>query len=120
MPIPFKSDISFVGSLYTEKCPYDAIKNPSPYLEGYLNGIMDAQEQIYGAFLLNELLPDSIVKEFIDCMPDYYLPPEKARRVDRDIIAQQYLGVTGQRAGNGDTLLLTTRKLYGVLVRLAF
>lgn len=38
---------------------------------------MDAQEQIYGAFLLNELLPDSIVKEFIDCMPDYYIPPEK-------------------------------------------
>lgn len=92
-PDSYKSDISFVGSLYTEKCPYDAIKNPSPYLEGYLNGIMDAQEQIYGAFLLNELLPDSIVKEFIDCMPDYYIPPEKARRVDRDIIAQQYLGM---------------------------
>lgn len=92
-PDSFSGDISFVGSLYTEKCPYDALTNPSPYLSGYLNGIMDAQEQIYGAFLLPELLPDPVVKEFIDCMPDYYIPPEKARRSDRDIIAQKYLGM---------------------------
>lgn len=44
----FSSDISFVGSLYTEKCPYDRLKDAPSYLSGYLNGIMAAQLKIYG------------------------------------------------------------------------
>lgn len=89
----YKSDISFVGSLYTEKCPYDKITNPSPYLSGYLEGIMAAQKKVYGYFFLNELLPDSIIKEFIQSMPNYYIPPERARRDDAKVIALQYLGM---------------------------
>ncbi len=48
----FTSDISFVGSLYTEKCPYDKLKNPPAYLVGYLEGLMEAQLRIYGGFIL--------------------------------------------------------------------
>lgn len=89
----YQSDISFVGSLYTEKCPYDNIIAPSKHLSGYLDGIMAAQEKIYGYFFLDEVLPDSIIQEFIQCMPNYYIPPERARRDDAKIIALQYLGM---------------------------
>ena len=45
-------------------------------------------------FFLDEVLPDSIIQEFIQCMPNYYIPPERARREDNaKIIALQYLGM---------------------------
>lgn len=74
----FHSDVSFVGSLYTEKCPYDQVKNLSPHTEGYLNAIMDAQSLIYGYYFIPEILqqrPD-IIRELQTHMPDYYRPPE--------------------------------------------
>lgn len=91
--LKYKSNLSFVGSLYTEKCPYDNIVNPSASFSGYLDGIMYAQEKVYGYFFLDELLSENIIKEFIQCMPDYYIPPERARRDDAKVIALQYLGM---------------------------
>lgn len=58
-------DISFVGLLYTEKCPYDKVKNLSPKISGYLHGIMKAQEKIYGYYFVEKLLSDNVVNEFI-------------------------------------------------------
>lgn len=88
----FVSDISFVGSLYTEKCPYDRISSDNGYLTGYLEGLMEAQSKVYGYFFLPELLTEDIITQFISAMPDYYLPPERAIRDDRMIISLMYLG----------------------------
>lgn len=87
----YACDISFVGSLYTEKCPYDRLQSDSAYLHGYLEGIMDAQRNIYGCYFLENLLPDSIVDAFRDAFPGFYIPPEKAIRNDRVTMAQLYL-----------------------------
>lgn len=88
----FTSDVSFVGSLYTEKCPYDTLSQEDNYLTGYLEGLMEAQSKVYGYFFLPELLTDDIITRFIASMPDYYLPPERAFRDDRMIISLMYLG----------------------------
>lgn len=87
----FTCDLSFVGSLYTEKCQYDNLTNVSDYVLGYLDGIIDAQQKIYGCFLLEELLPDILVNEFRTHFPGFYIPPEKSIRDDRATIAQLYL-----------------------------
>lgn len=87
----YSGDISFVGSLYTEKCPYDRLTNAPAYLTGYLEGIMDAQQKVYGYYFLEEILPDSIVDAFCKCMPGFYLPPENSIRNDRATMAQFYL-----------------------------
>ncbi len=87
----FTCDLSFVGSLYTEKCQYDRLEHAPDYLNGYLNGLMAAQQKIYGYHFLEELLPDSIVDEFRNHLPDFYLPPEKCIRNDRAAMAQLYL-----------------------------
>lgn len=88
----FVSDVSFVGSLYTEKCPYDRITSDDSYLTGYLEGLMEAQCKVYGYFFLPELLTEDVTARFISAMPDYYLPPERAIRDDRMIISLMYLG----------------------------
>ena len=86
------SKISFVGSLYTEKCPYDQLPQDGSYLNGYLSGIMEAQSKIYGYYFVPEVLPDEIVHEFVRLMPEFYLPPDMATRDDRMTMALMYLG----------------------------
>lgn len=83
-------DISFVGSLYTEKCPYDAFSG-APYLCGYLEGIMNLQQKIYGYHFLEEIITDSMVAQFREAMPDFYIPPELSHRDDRITMVRFYL-----------------------------
>lgn len=52
----FSSDISFIGSLYAEKDPYDKIKGLSEYTKGYVEGMIEAQLQVYGYNMLEDLL----------------------------------------------------------------
>lgn len=88
----FSSDISFVGSLYTEKSPYSRLKKAPDYLKGYLDGIMAAQQKIYGYNFLEKVLPDHIVKEFRSCFLGFYTPPEHTTFCnDRATLAQLYL-----------------------------
>lgn len=89
----FSSDISFVGSLYTEKCPYDRLQNAPAYLSGYLDGIMAAQQKVYGYNFIEDVLPDELVTEFREHLPNFYTPPETAIRNDKAIMAQLYVDV---------------------------
>ncbi len=58
----YDSDISFVGSMYNEKGNfYDRIYDKlSPWAKGYLDAVIDAQQQVYGANFLEELLSGTI------------------------------------------------------------
>ncbi len=87
----YSSDISFVGSLYTEKCPYDRLKDAPPYLSGYLQGLMNAQLKIYGYHFLEEIIPDDMVNDFRNYMPGFYIPPELFQRNDRISMVRLYL-----------------------------
>ncbi len=70
----YDCDISFVGSLYTEKCDYNRISdNFSPHLKGYFEGIMTAQRNIYGYNFLKDVLTDEIMKEYISVANVQYL-----------------------------------------------
>ncbi len=88
----FTSDISFVGSLYTEKCPYDKLTDPPAYLLGYLNGLMEAQLRIYGGFIIEDLLTDEVVEEFKAHLPGFFAYPFDSYLTDRKTMAQLYLG----------------------------
>ncbi|MCM1239637.1 MAG: glycosyltransferase [Lachnospiraceae bacterium] len=62
MPERYLDEISFVGSLY-EKNLYDQIKELPTYLRGYLNGLMDAQKQLWGVDLVPSMLNPSLVEQ---------------------------------------------------------
>lgn len=88
----FSSDISFVGSLYTEKCAYDRLTNPPEYLNGYLNGIMASQLKVYGYYFIDEVLPQDIITDFKKNFPGYYSPVDAPYLTDEIIISQLYIG----------------------------
>ncbi len=64
------ADVAFVGALYNEKHNlYDRMENLSPYLKGYLEGIMRSQRMVYGCSFLEDALTDEIVQELFSVMP---------------------------------------------------
>lgn len=86
----YSADVSFVGSLYTEKCPYNRLKGDS-YLKGYLDGVIEAQLNIYGYNFLEDCITDSILEEFKKQVP-FYQFPERADHNERAAMAHLYLG----------------------------
>ena len=91
-PDSYQSDISFVGSLYTEKCSYDKLTQPSQYLSGFLNGLMEAQLKVYGYYFVDEILTDDVIQEFKSCIPGFYSPLDAPFLSDRTIVSQLYIG----------------------------
>lgn len=87
----YSCDISFVGSLYSEKCPYNKLSNPPEHLRGYMEGIMDAQLKIYGYNFIRELMTDDLVSEFKKYLPGFYQFPEKYERNEKALVADLYL-----------------------------
>lgn len=67
----YTSDISFVGSLYSEKKHrlYDRFKDIPPFARGYLDGIIQIQKNIYGSYLLQDMLNESILEEMEKAYP---------------------------------------------------
>ena len=88
----FQSDISFVGSMYSEKCPYDRVSGLSERTRGFLEGVLNAQLKVYGYFFMDEVLNDDVVKEFKEHMPDFYTLPEGSYLADKITMSQYYMG----------------------------
>lgn len=89
----YTASVSFIGSLYTEKCAYDRLNSSaSPYLTGYLNGLMEAQLKVYGYYFIEDVLPEEIVTEFVEHFPNFYRLPGESFLTDKITLAQLYLG----------------------------
>ncbi len=88
----FTSDVAFVGSLYSEKNPYDDVKGLPKRLEGYLDGIMGVQQRVYGSYFVNELVSDEDVETFKVCHPDFYSPGEGSFLTDKKTLTEWYMG----------------------------
>ena len=63
--------VSFVGSLYNDPKNqlFSKFENASPYVMGYLNALIDIQQKLYGAFILEEGLDENIVRELQKVCP---------------------------------------------------
>lgn len=69
----FGADISFVGKLYPST--FSTLISPlSEYHKGYLEGIVEAQLQVYGYYFIDELLTPSIIQSinenFLTALPN--------------------------------------------------
>ena len=117
----YGADVSFVGSLYTEKCRYDALLQMPPstrqtafcsqtprqdysalhplnspissYTQGFVDGLIEAQLQIYGCNLIAENLTDRVIREIADADPDFYQGEDTYGDTDRYLVAHQYIGM---------------------------
>ena len=88
----YSSDISFVGSLYTEKCRYDTL-NLSQHTHGFADGLMEAQLKVYGYNFIAETLTEGVIREIADADPDFYKGADTYGDTKRYLVAHQYLGV---------------------------
>ena len=86
----YAAEVSFIGSLYTEKCPYNRLKEES-WMKGYLDGVIQAQLKVYGYNFLEECITDEILQQFKEKVP-FYQFPEKANPNDSAALAHLYLG----------------------------
>lgn len=59
-----KESISFVGNLYTDENYYfGQIKNLPEYVKGYIDGLCEAQTQLYGCDLITGMLPADVMEQ---------------------------------------------------------
>lgn len=89
----FSSDISFVGSLYTEKNPMNTMGALPDYVAGYINGAVDASLKIYGYNFLEEIMTEDIIAALKQAAPSFYSPTNTVAPSDRYVAAHQYLGM---------------------------
>ena len=100
----FSSDVSFIGSLYKEKNPYPKVRGLSDRIRGYLDGVMNAQMQLWGVNFLEHMITDEVLSEFEKNVADMHMP-----LCDGDIAAQRYLIA---HSFLGSQLAETERTLY--------
>ena len=82
----FASDISFVGSLYNEERLYVNMKNISEYSNGYIQGLIETQLQVYGVNFIENMITDKLINELNPSVLDMYQP-----LCEGNIQAQRYL-----------------------------
>lgn len=88
----YACDISFIGSTYAEKCPFNRAKLPD-YERGYADGLIEAQLKIYGYNFLQEVLTDKFVTTFLESTPHSYHFPDENYADYKACVAQLYLSV---------------------------
>jgi spore maturation protein CgeB len=90
----YGADVSFVGSLYTEKCRYDAISSKlSERTRGFVDGVIEAQLKVYGGNFIPDVLTESVIQEIADADPLFYRGEDVYRDTDRYLAAHQYIGM---------------------------
>ena len=87
----FTSEVSFVGSLYTEKNPYSEYDGSDEYLNGYIEAVTNAQMRVYGYHFLDEVITDGTVERFKSAVPGFYTSPEAYHMSDREVFIRHYL-----------------------------
>lgn len=88
----FSCDISFIGSLYSEKCMYNNLGNLPQGLKGFLDGLIEAQIDVYGYNFLERCITEEKALAFKQCTPGFYQFPELAVQNNRAVLAHGYLG----------------------------
>lgn len=88
----YHSDISFVGSLYTEKSPLSVLQL-SPYMQGMIAGITNAQAQVYGYNFLEELVTEDMIATLKTADFSYLSIPKPFENTDKYVAAHYYLGM---------------------------
>lgn len=66
----YNSDIAMIGSMYREKFNYfTKYTDFDDYIKGYLDGIVNSQEQLYGVTILEECLTADIMNRIKNTVP---------------------------------------------------
>ena len=85
-------DISFVGSLYSEKNPLASMELPE-YEHGYVDALSEAAAFVYGYDLIGNTLSDRCVKTIREKAPNFYAPENVVADPERYVAVNSYVGI---------------------------
>lgn len=88
----FSSDISFIGSLYSEKCIYNQITLPEK-MRGYVDGLIEAQLLVYGYNFIEECVTPELIEAFCKVRPELINFPDSMKVNTKAVIAQHIISV---------------------------
>lgn len=88
----YGADVSFVGSLYTEKCKYDSL-SLSDHTRGFVDGLMEAQLKVFGCNFIPESLTEEVIREIEKADPAFYKSDDVYADMSRYLVAHQYIGM---------------------------
>lgn len=88
----FSSDISFIGSLYSEKCLYNQITLPEK-MRGYVDGLIEAQLLVYGYNFIEECVTPELIDAFTKARPELANFPSSMKVDTKAVIAQHIISV---------------------------
>ncbi len=88
----FSSDISFIGSLYSEKCLYNKITLPEE-MRGYVDGLIEAQLLVYGYNFIEECVTPELIDAFTKARPELANFPSSMKVDTKAVIAQHIISV---------------------------
>ncbi len=90
--VEYNCDVSFVGSLYSEKCRYNSIAKELPgEMRGFVDGIVAAQMNVYGYNFIEDCLTDEWAFEFKK-YADWVPLAEDYEEDIKGIVADTYIG----------------------------
>lgn len=89
----YKHDITFVGSLYTEKNPMRKLQELPEYVAGYINGLIQAKLKVYGYNFIEETLDDDIINAVKSADPSFFSLPDMVTNPERYITAHEYISM---------------------------
>ena len=85
-------DVSFVGSLYTEKCPYSSLQL-SDFDRGFGDGLIEAQLRLSGLGLIEEALTPELTAAIKNAAPHFHTLPDSFTDTDAYVATNYYLGM---------------------------
>ena len=88
----YRCDVSFVGSLYSEKDPMAHTAGITEYAKGFIDGLCEAQLRVYGYYFAQDQLNDRVVNEFTSSVKEYYRMKGDNLLSDKVVIGQYYMG----------------------------
>lgn len=88
----FSHDISFVGSLYSEKNLMHSVKGLSDFSLGYINALVESSLKIYDANIIEDSLIPSVIEDIKTHTENFYVPAFPVENSDSYIAAHHYIG----------------------------
>lgn len=88
----YGADVSFVGSLYTEKCRFDAL-SLSDHTRGFVDGLIEAQLKVFGCNFISESLTEEVIREIAEADPGFYKSDDVYADMSRYLVSHQYIGM---------------------------
>ena len=88
----YTCDVSFVGSLYTEKSPLDKLPMDE-FSQGYIDGLTAAQLNVSGYNFLEEAVSPSFIERLRQSDPAFYCPTDSFTDTGAYVAAHYYLGM---------------------------